>query len=339
MTAAPTRIDASDPAGSDPAAVLRACTVDGSQPGFMTDAVAEAYRTHGFLVVHNVLDAAGVQALRDEATAICRGERGDYDGFQGPHDGQADAEVLKQYLCIHFPHKISPLMRDMLAVPAVVETLTGAIGPDVKCMQSMLFIKSAGKPGQAWHQDEDYIPTRDRSLCGGWIALDDAHVGNGCLWVLPGSHRRGVLYPQHRQDDARFDCAEESGGFPYDEEDAVPVEVPAGAAVFFNGYLLHRSLPNTQTEGFRRVLVNHYMSATSLLPWTSTGPQHQTFLDHNRNVAKADSRDIVMIAGEDPYGWMGTEERFRPHVRADGDGGCGDGTKPGEAARAKASEG
>ncbi len=28
------------------------------------------------------------------------------------------------------------------------------IGPDVKCMQSMLFIKASGKPGQAWHQDE-----------------------------------------------------------------------------------------------------------------------------------------------------------------------------------------
>ena len=28
-----------------------------------------------------------------------------------------------------------------------------------------------GDPGQAWHQDEIYIPTRDRSLCGAWIAL------------------------------------------------------------------------------------------------------------------------------------------------------------------------
>ncbi|HEV8556570.1 MAG TPA: phytanoyl-CoA dioxygenase family protein [Actinophytocola sp.] len=41
-------------------------------------------------------------------------------------------------------------------------------------MQSMLFIKSAGKPGQAWHQDEAHIPTRDRSLTAVWIALDDA---------------------------------------------------------------------------------------------------------------------------------------------------------------------
>ncbi len=239
--------------------------------------------------------------------------------------------MLKQYLCIHFPHKISDFLYDMLSTPAMVETLTGVIGPDVKCMQSMLFVKAAGKPGQAWHQDEDYIPTRDRSLCGGWIALDDATTENGCLWVLPGSHRRGVLYPQAVQEDRRFDCAEESTGFPWSEDDAVPVEVKAGSIVFFNGYLLHRSLPNTATTGFRRVLVNHYMSATSLLPWTANLQEHDTFLDHNRTVAKADARDIVMIAGEDPYAWMGTRDVMRPHVRASGEGGCAKEQKPGRA--------
>ena len=48
----------------------------------------------------------------------------------------------------------------------------------------------------------------------------------------------------------------------------MPVEVRAGTVVFFNGYLLHRSLPNRAPAGrYRRALVNHYMSAHSLLPW------------------------------------------------------------------------
>ena len=38
------------------------------------------------------------------------------------------------------------------------------------------------------------IPTRDRSLIGAWIAIDDANIENGCLWVIPGSHRNGYLY-------------------------------------------------------------------------------------------------------------------------------------------------
>ena len=81
-------------------------------------------------------------------------------------------------------------------------------------MQSMLFIKSAGKPGQAWHQDEYFIPTRDMSLNAAWMALDDATTENGCLWVIPGSHKHGLIWPQHQHDDRRFDCTGEADSLP-----------------------------------------------------------------------------------------------------------------------------
>lgn len=298
------------------------CHFDASRPGFMTDGAIDLFREQGYLVAENALAPQEIAELNGDAVAICRGKYSTYSGWLGPHDRQTDAQVLQHYLCIHFPHKFSPHMRRTLAHPAMVEVLTGVIGPDVKCMQSMLFIKSAGKPGQAWHQDEDYIPTRDRSLTGGWIALDDATVENGCLWVLPGSHRAGVLWPQTQQADKRFDCSEESTGFPYSDGDAIPVEVKAGSIVFFNGYLLHRSLPNRSKTSHRRVLVNHYMSASSLLPWTENLQTHSTFIDNGRSVAKADCRDIQMIAGDDPYAWMGITDGHRPHVRPSGEGGC-----------------
>ena len=132
---------------------------------------ADFYRDNGFLVVDGALNADEVRELNDDALAICRGEYGEYGGWVGPHDGQTDEEVMKQYLCIHFPHKCSPVMRRYLAQPVMAKTLSRIVGPNVKCMQSMLFIKAAGKPGQAWHQDEIFIPTRDRSLCGAWIAI------------------------------------------------------------------------------------------------------------------------------------------------------------------------
>ncbi len=168
--------------------------------------------------------------------------------------------------------------------------------------------KASGKPGQAWHQDEFFIPTRDRSLCGGWIALDDATVENGCLWVIPGSHKSSVIWEMGEHGDRRFDCAQESRGFPYTDADSVPVEVEAGSIVFFNGYLLHRSLPNRAAQGcFRRSLVNHYMSAESRLPW---------------KYIREDYRDIVMVAGRDPYAYRGTTELATAFVRRSGEGGC-----------------
>lgn len=222
--------------------------------------------------------------------------------------------VIRRYACIHFPHKLSPLMRQTLAHPVVVAALTEVIGPDVKAMQSMLFTKGEGKPGQAWHQDEFFIPTRDRSLTAAWIALDDATTENGCLWVLPGSHRPGVIYPDRDQDDPRFDCSIEAYDFPYQDADAVPVEIAAGSVLLFNGYLLHRSLPNAARSGLRRALVNHYMSAQSLLPWTRP--------PDDVHVAKWDCRDIVMVAGRDPYAWRGITDVSRPYIRPDKDGGC-----------------
>jgi hypothetical protein len=100
-----------------------------------------------------------------------------------------------------------------------------------------------------------------------------------------------VLYPVRDQHDDRFDCTQEAYGFRYREQDAVPVELAAGAPLIFNGYLLHRSLPNTARHGMRRALVNHYMSAESLLPWFAPAePQAMGRLDH---------RDIELVAGED----------------------------------------
>ncbi|MFE7213490.1 phytanoyl-CoA dioxygenase family protein [Streptomyces sp. NPDC057611] len=273
-----------------------------------------AYAREGYAVVHGLLDDAALEAARTEASAICRGQRGAFDGIADSAGNEQDLDVLRRYLCIHFPHKISPFLLHLARLPAAVDVLTTVIGPNVKMMQSMLFIKSAGRPGQAWHQDETFIPTRDRSLTAIWIALDDATVENGCLWVIPGSHRPGVLYPARDQDDARFDCTQEAYGFAYHEEHAVPVEVPAGAAVVFNGYLLHRSLPNTGRHGMRRALVHHYMSAESLLPWFPPAP--------GTTMGKHDHRDIVLIAGEDPYAFRGTDDVVQPHVRHNGDGGC-----------------
>ena len=298
----------------EPATLASQETADGTS----ADRLASRYRRDGYVILPGVLDEALVGATRSETTAICRGRRGLFDGMPTA-DGQqnttadtSDDDVLRQYLCVHFPHKLSALMEGLARHRDVVSVLTTLIGPNVKMMQSMLFIKAAGKPGQAWHQDETHIPTRDRSLTAAWLALDDATVDNGCLWVLPGSHRAGVLHPVRDQDDPRFDCTQEAHGFT--DADAVPVEVPAGTAVVFNGYLLHRSLPNTRRAGLRRALVNHYMSAESLLPWLPpTGPQAMGQHDH---------RDIELVAGEDPHAFAGTTEIMRPHLRPDGDGGC-----------------
>jgi hypothetical protein len=127
--------------------------------------------------------------------------------------------------------------------------------------------------------------------------MDDATIENGCLWVLPGSHRPGYLYPQrYHENPDEFDFAYESYGF--DDTGEVPVEVKTGALVFFNGYLLHRSRKN-RGDTYRRVLVNHYCNSWSLLPWS---------IQDGERPASADRRCIIPVSGVDPYAWKGYDD-------------------------------
>lgn len=255
---------------------------------------------NGYLIVPDLSTAEEREELKADTVQLARGHY-PCDNLKPLPDTLSDQEVLQNILCIHQPHFISPVMEKYVRHPkicAILGQITAAHLPfwdgSVKCMQSMLFVKPPQFQGQAWHQDEIYIPTRDRSLIGAWIAIDDATIENGCLWVVPGSHRAGYLYPQraHNNPD-EFDFAGESYGF--DESQEVPVEVKAGALVFFNGYLLHRSRKN-RSNIYRRVLVNHYMNAWSLLPWS---------LQEGETVASADRRGVISVWGTDPYAWKG----------------------------------
>ena len=267
------------------------------------------YDINGYVVIDALLSQDEIATLLAETVAIARGKRGDVRGITPASDDQDDDAVLAQYLTVQFPHKASPLIRDdFIAHPKIAEILSVLIGPDVKAMQSMLFIKKSGKPGQAWHQDEYFIPTRDRSLTGVWIALDDAVIENGCLWVRPGSHRDGIIYDTAPHHSAEFDEGSQLVGTRDDTDDGIAVEVKAGDAVIFNGYLHHRSLANRAPAGtFRRALVNHYMSAQSLLPWDWDG----------RIPATRDMRDIMMVCGNDPYAYKGIEDITFAFLRAE----------------------
>lgn len=276
-------------------------------PTGITQQQIDFYHDQGYLVGHGLLTAEEVAALRDESVRIFRGERGDVPGVVAPPADADAATVLRNYIAIHFPHKISPLVHDTLSHPALTDVLRSVVSPNVKCMQSMLFVKAPGKPGQSWHQDEYFIPTRDQSLIGAWIAVDDADVENGCLWVIPGSHRPGYLRRRVAYDGPDYGDATVCTLEPYTEADAVPVEVPSGSVVFFHGYLLHRSLANETEDRFRTALVNHYMSAESQLPWDQDGRLEPT----------EDLRDVVIVAGQDPYAHKGTVDVSVPFLRAD----------------------
>ncbi len=255
----------------------------------------QTFISEGYLVVRGAITRDEIDALSKDIIKILRGKY-DCPNIKPLPDSMSDDEVMHSFLGILQQHNISPVMMNFLKHPKICGMLSQLLGAhlpywdgSVKAMQSMFFTKPPGYPGQAWHQDELYIPTRDRSLCGAWVALDDATVENGCLYVIPKSHRHGYLYPQHPHNrEGEWDFAPQSYGF--DDSAAVPVEVKAGDVFFFQGFLLHASFKN-RSNIYRRAVVNHYMNSWSLLTWGG----------------QADNRNIVPVAGIDPYAWKGIE--------------------------------
>jgi ectoine hydroxylase-related dioxygenase (phytanoyl-CoA dioxygenase family) len=231
-----------------------------------------------------------------------------------------DAEQSR-VLSIIQPHQINPVIEHYVKherVASVLSQIVGAHIPfwdgSVKAFQSMLFIKPPNFPGQAWHQDELYIPTRDRSLTAIWIPLEDVTVENGCLWVVPGSHRQGIMYPTRpHNNNEEYEYDDTCYGF--DEKLGKPIEMKAGDALFFNGYLLHKSLKNRSTR-YRKVLTNHYMTATTLFPYTlkcKCGQLHY--------IADTDCRNVLLVSGSDPYVAKGYVQETITHLRVLNDDG------------------
>jgi ectoine hydroxylase-related dioxygenase (phytanoyl-CoA dioxygenase family) len=125
-------------------------------------------------------------------------------------------------------------------------------------------MKPPGGVEKPYHQDSAYFTIEPLSLVTCWIALDDVTIENGCMWVIPGSHR-GELFDHSQEWDVggRKDMQVPDKHLELSREK--PIKLRSGSCSFHHSVLLHRSGPN-QTNTSRRGLAIHYMSSRSR--WT-----------------------------------------------------------------------
>jgi len=278
------------------------------QSASISDADVARYFRDGYLVVEDLIDRATIERILAEGTAVCRGDRGPIDGLRPATPSDSDDAVLARYVTCTHVHKVSPMLTEFIADDRLADIVARLVGENVKGFASQFFIKHAGMPGNAWHQDENFVPTRDRSLCTAWIALDAATEENGCLRMIPGSHAPGVLYPMRPHHSAELDRAEECYDFP-GLETARAITLRPGSCVFFSGYILHSSTTNKRSSGFRRALLYQYARAETPLAYSARNIPVSNYYD---------MRDFVLVRGVDPYHWKAKTDEMRPFLRAPG---------------------
>lgn len=132
-------------------------------------------------------------------------------------------------------------------------------------IQSMVILKSANV-GNAVppHQDATFLYTDPISVVGFWIPLDDASIQNGCLWVIPGSHKENLRCRQRvgLQKNLFFEVFDSR---PWPEEEFVPIPLIRGSLIILSGTLAHKSEKN-RSPFDRNAYTFHVMSGDAHYP-------------------------------------------------------------------------
>jgi ectoine hydroxylase-related dioxygenase (phytanoyl-CoA dioxygenase family) len=239
------------------------------------------YREHGYLIVRGLV-------AEDEVSELL--VRVDELVTQRP-------DLLR----IHMLHRRLEIHERYMLHPRIVDVVAALIGPDVLALQTMLFVKGPGSPGQGYHQDSFHIITRPDTLIGAWLALDRADEENGCVWITAGSQHEPV-YPDADEsaghggdlllagipsiegaddpDERRNGLTPVAAKYPGREAPAV---LEPGDVVFFDGHVLHRSHANRSATRSRRSFVAHYCNARSYVRWDDE-PLAQGEMGNGRHV-------------------------------------------------------
>jgi hypothetical protein len=186
----------------------------------------EAFHRDGYLAPVAVLDGAEIASARANVDALMRRTR-----------GLADPGAR------HKPHLYAKWVADLVRNPRVLDAIERILGPDLLVWRSIFFVKAAGDPGYvAWHQDFAYWGLDSDAVVTAWIALTESTERNGCLRVVPGSHRRAAVpHPLRKERNnllARGQSAE------VDEREARNVELAPGEMSVHHVRTLHGSGPN-----------------------------------------------------------------------------------------------
>ncbi len=148
--------------------------------------------------------------------------------------------------------------------PDLLDMAEQLIGPDIILWGTTVFGKPAGSGKETpWHQDARYWPIRPLATCSLWIALDDSTLENGCLRVIPGSHRSREILDHATKDRGDLTLNQELRSAAFDPAAAHDIVLRAGQVSLHDVFLVHGSRPN-RSERRRAGYVLRLMPATSV---------------------------------------------------------------------------
>lgn len=222
----------------------------------------DSYNENGFLIIEDFLDPEELAHWQQAVTTAVRERNGQKMPGKAIRIGEDDGinedaayfnNVFDQLLNLWQTNaEVKSLMLDE-RIGKMAAELSGADG--IRIWHDQALIKRPWANPTSWHLDTPFWSFSDRRALSIWVALDDVTLENGCLFFIPGSHKRtsfenagigknmsGIfdVYPEFRQSQPQA------------------AVIKAGSCSFHNGLTIHGAHAN-MTPGFRRAMTCAYM--------------------------------------------------------------------------------
>jgi ectoine hydroxylase-related dioxygenase (phytanoyl-CoA dioxygenase family) len=215
----------------------------------------DLYQENGYFILRQAVDPKNVQELRDFLPMFnekIKGQSGTVqDGLchiQCERLNDGSSAIRK----VHNDILQYPRMLELYTTPKVMQIVQEIIGDKIYIHHSKYMCKPAnGGVRKPWHQDLAYWDERNRDglkMVTVWTALDPSTKENGCIQVLPKSHRE--LLPHHQAEDFMIDES------LINEADIVYAEMEPGDVLFFHVKVLHASAQNNSRKSRQSSIID-----------------------------------------------------------------------------------
>lgn len=210
------------------------------------------YEENGYIIVRSAMTPEQIAEMQRESDAVVQRLKDAKEGHSFVWGGKWMSDEDRKSMNINGVHDTqfhsAAFSRLLVNCKAVLDAVEELIGPNIQLHHTKLIVKppETGAPFPM-HQDFPYFPHEKDTMLAAMFHFDDATIENGCLRVLPGSHKLGRLKVQ---DDGLYLDPEK-----YKVEDAMPCDVNAGDAVIFSYLTIHGSGINKSGRPRRNWLV------------------------------------------------------------------------------------
>jgi phytanoyl-CoA hydroxylase len=232
---------------------MPAAEVTHAPPPRFTVEELQAFRRDGFVVVRGLADERIVQRMR-EVTLDNLARRVEpleleadlhYPGAPESRDSRGGRTIrrLKQ------AHSRDYVFTEWLTSPGLVARLHQILGPQIVCPLAHHNCVMTKEPRfsseTGWHQDLRYWSFERPELVNVWLALGPERPENGCLKVIPGSHR--MKFQPSQFDEDLFFRSDLPENQPLIEQQQC-VSLDPGDVLFFHCLTFHAASRNHTTE-------------------------------------------------------------------------------------------